>query len=133
MLTIEWQVPASECGAGAGIGKIIIFQLYRTVLLNKKSLMDDKLWGEISMNTEYCHALKVFPANCIIVAVGETSKLCSREIRHLLLWVFKIVITSGDRWTSCAFKCDRSTFSFLLQDSVCQLRACNHHCSGPFH
>lgn len=99
-------MPASECGAGAGIGKIIIFQLYRTVLLNKKSLMDDKLWGEISMNTEYCHALKVFPANCIIVAVGETCKLCSREIRHLLLWVFKIVIASGDRWTSCAFKCD---------------------------
>lgn len=75
-------------------------------MLNKKLLMDDKFWGEILMNIEYCYVLKVFFVNCIIVVVGEICKLCSREIRYFFFWVFKIVIVSGDRWILCVFKCD---------------------------
>lgn len=55
LLTIQWQILSSKCGIDTWK---VILQPCSKVLLSRESIVDDKLWGEISTNTDSFHTLK---------------------------------------------------------------------------
>lgn len=113
LLTIEYQVSASEYGAGIRPGKLSLQPLGKVLWrLNR--------WQTLlrEMVIEYSHALNASFYKLLINLQGKNCMLNSGEMRDDLVCVFNIWITNGNKWASSAFWCRFSDSNTSQQPEI---------------